>query len=59
VYIAKMPQTDSNSTVIRVLDPSTILYGRILDSVTVSAQRGNEGRNAAYGVDGIVVEEEP
>ena len=59
VYVARMPQTSSNSTIISVLDPSLILYGRILDPVKLAVQRGNEGQDASFGLDGIVVEEEP
>jgi hypothetical protein len=59
VYVANVNATSSNTIPVSVLDPSLILYGRILEDMSLTTQRGTEGENGAFGLSGLVVEEEP
>ena len=59
VYLPPILQPSQLTTVDSVPIPHHAVYGRILEPMTLRAERGNEGSDACYSIGGLVVEEEP
>jgi hypothetical protein len=59
VYLPMVLQSSQLTTLESCPIPQHAVYGRILEPLTLRAERGNEGINAAFSVGGLVVEEEP
>ena len=58
VYLGKIPKVSSTATSTSTR-AQQILYGRIYDAWSYTAERGFELQNEAWTLDGLVIEEEP
>lgn len=59
VYLPRILQSSQLTTLESLPIPQHAVYGRILEPLTLRAERGNEGSDASYSIGGLVVEEEP
>lgn len=59
VYLPRVLQSTQLTTLESLPIPHHAVYGRILEPLTLRAERGNDGYDASYTVGGLVVEEEP
>lgn len=59
VYLPRVLQSSQLTTLESLPIPHHAVYGRILEPLTLRAERGNDGYDASYSVGGLVVEEEP
>lgn len=59
VYLPRILQSSQLTTLESLPIPHHAVYGRILEPMTLRAERGNEGSDACYSIGGLVVEEEP
>jgi hypothetical protein len=59
VYLPRVLQSTQLTTLESLPIPHHAVYGRILEPLTLRAERGYDGYDASYAVGGLVVEEEP
>lgn len=59
VYLDRVKKASSTTTLVNYPDPSRLLWGRFLDPITLTVQRGNEGSNASYNASGLAIVEIP
>ena len=59
VYLPMVLRSSQLTTLENLPIPQHAVYGRILEPLTLRAERGNEGSDASYSIGGLVVEEEP
>ena len=59
VYMDRLKQASSPTTGVSYSDPTTMVYGRFVDPITLTVQRGNEGENGVYTASGLLLREIP
>jgi len=59
VYLPRVLRSSQLTTLESLPIPHHAVYGRILEPLTLRAERGDEGSNASYTLGGLTIEEEP
>ena len=59
VYMDRLKQASSPTSGVSYSDPTTMVYGRFVDPITLTVQRGNEGENGVYTASGLLLREIP